>query len=236
MDDVGSALEFFERAYARHARYWHHANRDSTDPAHFPEPWKTLLRLLRLRRPGRALDLGAGEGSDAIRLARLGYEVDAVEGTAVGADKIGRFARQAGVRVNAIHADARRYVPRGHYDVIISSGMLHYLAPADQRTVLSRLAKASAPGGLIQVLMFTEHTPVAECHRIVDVYPDRDGSFLKRSLPGRRLVESTEIDKPDHSHHDFPAHSHSFVKVLVCNDLGETAPPPGGDAAGGDRG
>ena len=47
-----------------------------------------------------ALDLGAGEGADAIRLAKLGYKVDAVEVSAVACEKIERFARSQGVRIN----------------------------------------------------------------------------------------------------------------------------------------
>ena len=47
-----------------------------------------MLEDLRTRPAGRVLDLGAGEGIDAIRLARLGYEVDAVEGSVIGAEKI----------------------------------------------------------------------------------------------------------------------------------------------------
>jgi 2-polyprenyl-3-methyl-5-hydroxy-6-metoxy-1,4-benzoquinol methylase len=52
------------------------------------------------RGPGQALDLGAGEGADAIRLAKLGYHVDAVELSAVACEKIERFARTQGVRIS----------------------------------------------------------------------------------------------------------------------------------------
>jgi len=54
---------------------------------HF-KPWAMLLEALSNRQPGLALDLGSGEGMDAIRLARLGYQVDAIEGSAVGQKRL----------------------------------------------------------------------------------------------------------------------------------------------------
>lgn len=54
--------------------------------------------MLALRSQGGALDIGAGEGADAIRLALLGYEVDADDLSAIGAAKIEYFAEQAEVK------------------------------------------------------------------------------------------------------------------------------------------
>jgi 2-polyprenyl-3-methyl-5-hydroxy-6-metoxy-1,4-benzoquinol methylase len=86
-----------------------------------------LLEALSNRQPGLALDLGSGEGMDAIRLAQLGYQVDAIEGSAVGAEKIEKFAREARTRVNVMHMDAQDFQPTQQYDVIICNGLLHYI-------------------------------------------------------------------------------------------------------------
>ena len=50
------------------------------------------------------------KGSDAIRLALLGYEVDAVEVSKVGAEKIGRFAAEAGAKLHVIPSDVQDFV------------------------------------------------------------------------------------------------------------------------------
>jgi protein-L-isoaspartate O-methyltransferase len=93
---------------------------------HF-KPWAMLLEALSNRQPGLALDLGSGEGIDAIHLARLGNQVDAIEGSAVGAEKIEKFAREARTRVNVMHMDAQDFQPTKQYDVIIFNGLLHYI-------------------------------------------------------------------------------------------------------------
>jgi SAM-dependent methyltransferase len=78
---------FFDRQYAAHERYWWRGeNRYSVDPMVHTEFHATLLAVAARRGPGVALDLGAGEGADAIRLAKLGYQVDAVEVSAVACE------------------------------------------------------------------------------------------------------------------------------------------------------
>jgi 2-polyprenyl-3-methyl-5-hydroxy-6-metoxy-1,4-benzoquinol methylase len=78
--DMSSVREFFDSQYRKHQRcWWREGNRYSLDPNDHTAINAEVLRLVTARGPGRALDIGAGEGADSIRLAKLGYEVDAVE-------------------------------------------------------------------------------------------------------------------------------------------------------------
>ena len=94
--------DYFDGVYQAHERFWwRDPARHSTRPEDYPSSLlaqQTLRVLARAEVQGRALDFGAGEGSDAIRLALLGYDVDAVELSVIGAEKIRRFAREAEVR------------------------------------------------------------------------------------------------------------------------------------------
>ena len=55
--------------------------------------------------PGTALDLGAGEGRNAVWLAQRGWQVTAVDFSAVGLAKAAQLADAAGVTLTAICAD-----------------------------------------------------------------------------------------------------------------------------------
>lgn len=101
--------------------------------------------------PGRALDIGAGEGRNAIWLAGLGWRVTAVDFSAVAIERGRRLAEQQGVTVDWVVADLRDYQPTpGVFDAVVVAYV--HLAPADLGVVLDRAARALAPGGQILVV------------------------------------------------------------------------------------
>ena len=162
---------FFDRQYAAHDRYWWRGpNRYSTDPsAHtaFNAAW---LAAAARRGPGRALDLGAGEGADAIRLARLGYQVDAIDASAVAREKAERFARAEGVDITVCCEPIETASLTGTYDIVLMNGCLHYVR--DKNSVLTRAAAASAADAVYAVALFSTATPVPDAHAAIPVFPD----------------------------------------------------------------
>lgn len=98
--------------------------------------------------PGRALDLGAGEGRHAVWLASLGWEVTAVDFSAVGLAKGEARAAERDLAVDWVVADARSWQPGedAAYDLLLVA-YLHL--PED---VLSRAAGWLAPGGALVVV------------------------------------------------------------------------------------
>ena len=60
---------------------------------------------------GRAIDLGTGEGRNAIWLAERGWQVTAVDFSAAGLARAGRLAGERGVSVDWVQADLLDYQP-----------------------------------------------------------------------------------------------------------------------------
>lgn len=215
-DQTAAVATFFDDCYRRFSRYWwREGTRYSPDPEdHRHSPLTAaLLRALAGRTPGRALDLGAGEGADAIRLALLGYEVVAVEASEVGAAKLEDFARAAGASVEVIHGDATRVPLPGPFDVVISNGLLHYVH--DKSALLTRMADATSPGGIHVVSSFTDATPVPACHRVVEVLCDAEEGATAAHYAAWEPRIWLERGKPETSHPGFPPHAHSFIKVAA---------------------
>lgn len=65
----------------------------------FGEPVKTVERLAELMPLGFVLDLGAGDGRNALYLARKGFTVKAVDLSEAGIAKLNRLAKEAGLIV-----------------------------------------------------------------------------------------------------------------------------------------
>jgi SAM-dependent methyltransferase len=212
-----SVISFFDHVYRQYERYWwRRPTRYSTDPADHAKSLitSTLLQTLKGRKPGRALDVGAGEGSDAIRLALLGYEVDAIEGSAIGAEKTEQFARKVGVRLNIQNVDANLFKPLTCYDVIICNGLLHYIQ--DKPTLVEKLQDATAPDGYNAVSLWSDHTPVPECHRVVDTYAEAEDGVVTSLYKDWSTVGSwREHNKPESGHPGFGPHHHSFIKFIA---------------------
>jgi SAM-dependent methyltransferase len=98
--------------------------------------------------PGRALDLGAGEGRHAIWLASLGWTVTAVDFSAVGIERGRDAARARGLEVTWVVGDVTAWEPppRASFDLVLVA-YLHL--PED---VLTRAARWLAPGGALVVV------------------------------------------------------------------------------------
>ena len=209
--------DYFDGVYQAHERYWWQIPvRHSLKPEDYPSSLlaQQTLRVLGGRPRGRALDIGAGEGSDAIRLALLGYDVDAVEVSIVGAEKISQFAKEAGARVRVSVADAQNYQPKGLYDVIICNGVLHYVKDKDR--VISLMQGATRDGGINVISLWSTHTPVPECHDRVPVYSDpEDGVVTGRYQDWPKEFIYFERDKADVAHSDLPPHRHSHIKFIA---------------------
>jgi SAM-dependent methyltransferase len=113
------------------------------------EPNRFLVEEVDGLRPGRALDVAAGEGRNAVWLARRGWDVTAVDFSDVGLDKARRLAENAGVTVELVCADATQPIG-GQFDLVV---VLYLQLPADQRRPAYRnAADAVAPGGTLLVV------------------------------------------------------------------------------------
>lgn len=207
---------FFDAQYARYHRYWwREANRYSLNPSDHTAFNARALRMAAAREPGRALDIGAGEGADSIRLAKLGYEVDSVEASAVACEKIENFARVAGVKLRVRNESARTAVfENAEYAVVIMNGVLHYLD--DKEGVLRRIRRGSAAGALHVISLFSTATPVPEAHAVVPVLPDDEGGVVERFYQSHDVVTVRyQRAKVESSHPGFADHAHSYIKLLA---------------------
>lgn len=104
--------------------------------------------------PGRALDVGAGEGGDAVWLAQQGWKVTANDVSPAALERIRSVADQLNVAVDLHHADVNDLdaFPEGAFDLVTAAYLPIPRSP-DHRGVRN-LLRAVAPGG---ALIFISH-------------------------------------------------------------------------------
>lgn len=112
----------------------------------------SLLAEVERMTPGSVLDVGAGEGGDAIWLAEHGWSVTASDISTTGLARVAAEAERRGVGVRCLHADANAVDPFGgeRFDLVSA----HYASiprTADGRAI-GHLIGAVAPGGTLLVV------------------------------------------------------------------------------------
>jgi SAM-dependent methyltransferase len=128
--------EAWDERYAGAERVW------SAEPNH----WVVLLT--EQLGPGTALDLGAGEGRNALWLAERGWRVTAVDFSAVAVDR-GRGG-PGGSRVEWQVADVTTYAPDRAFDLVLVCYL--HLPRSAMVPVLARAASWVSPGGHLVVV------------------------------------------------------------------------------------
>ncbi|WP_328504816.1 class I SAM-dependent methyltransferase [Streptomyces sp. NBC_00457] len=104
--------------------------------------------LADLKPTGRAVDIAAGEGRNAIWLAEQGWDVDAVDFSAVALEKAERLAAEQGVRLRSVRADLTVWAPpEGAYDLSLISYL--HLPWAQMTQVLRQTANGVRKGGTL---------------------------------------------------------------------------------------
>ncbi len=144
---AGEAGRFWDDHYRRRDQPW------SGNPNAF------LVAAVARRQPGTALEIGCGDGGDAIWLAGQGWRVTAADISEVAVRRAVERAGAAGVgdRVAFERHDLAHTFPEGRFDLV---GSFYMQSPLDfpRARVLQQAAHAVAPGGL---LLIVEHGSVA---------------------------------------------------------------------------
>ncbi|MBB6438565.1 class I SAM-dependent methyltransferase [Streptomyces candidus] len=131
--------------------------------------------------PGRVLDVGCGEGADAVWLARAGWDVTALEVSGVALGRAAGHARDAGVAVRWVHAALTEAVlPPASFDLVSAQypALLRTPDAAAERALLA----AVAPGGVLLLVhhagMDTQQTHDSEFDPADYVWPSMVTALL----------------------------------------------------------
>lgn len=166
-------------------------------------PSRFLVSAVEGAEPGRALDLACGAGRHARWLAERGWQVTAVDFSAVALAEARRLAAAQGLDVEWIEADVLAWEPPAQaFDLVL---LLYLQLPAHElRTVLGHAVRALAPGGRLVVVGHhsdnLEHghggpSSAAVLYTEAEVEACLDGLEIERAERVWRPVETAEGER-----------------------------------------
>ncbi|NQX10512.1 class I SAM-dependent methyltransferase [Microbacteriaceae bacterium VKM Ac-2855] len=129
---------------------------------------------------GTALDLGCGEGGDAIWLAGNGWDVLGVDVSAIALERARAHAQQQSVSVRFERSDLDESFPGGAFDLVTAS-YLHSPVALERDRILRRAWQAVAPGGRLVILSHAGF-PAGHAHAHQDL-PNAARTLAQLRLP-----------------------------------------------------
>jgi len=137
----------YDQNYTGHEFYWG------------KKPSAMCDRILKIIQPTsqfypKLLDLGSGEGRNAVYFAKHGFDVTALDVSLPGLEKTKRYAEELGVEVKTIQADIITYNLEDTYDVIFSTGTLQYLLPKIRKIRFENYKQFTSPKGINALSVF----------------------------------------------------------------------------------
>lgn len=157
--------------------------------------------------PGRALDIGCGEGADALWLAEHGWTVTGTDISAVAIERARAEAERRGLDVRWTIGDFPADCPDGDYELVA----LHYpaLPITTLDTVVAALTDAVTPGG---VLLVVGHAIPAELHDL----PFDPADYVQPADVEPRLgpawtIDVSEVRARPGDHHEGAHHQEDVI-------------------------
>ena len=123
-------------------------------PNLFGEPYPELMAFFEGQGTrGKLLDLGCGQGRDAIALAKLGYEVTGVDLSQVGIDQMNALVASEKLSLRGIVADIYDFGDLGSFDFILLDSMFHFLKKDRRKEIglLTKVLTGSKKGAVIVI-------------------------------------------------------------------------------------
>lgn len=178
-------------------------------------------------RSAAVLDLGAGQGRNALFLARNGHEVEALDPSRVAVDGLTALSRDQGLPIRVTRASFEEHPPTcGPYSAVLLFGLIQILPREGIEDLIRRSRLWTRDGGLVFVTAFTTLDGTAkgcaEQWREVGVgsYTDGEGGFRTYLTPGElpdlmcrfEIVHHWEGLGPEHRHGDGEPERHQMVE------------------------
>lgn len=142
--------------------------------------------------PGRALELGCGTGTNAVYLARHGWEVVGVDFVDLAIEQAREKADAAGVSVRLLHGDATRLddldAP-GPYDLFFDLSCYCGIPPHRRDAYAAGLTRRAAPGALLLMFVYGPGT-------LGDTFAGVTADEMRARFAGWELIDVTPGTNP----------------------------------------
>lgn len=203
----------------------------STSDSYFGTQEEAILRQFadRLQPGALVLDIGAGQGRNALYLARLGYRVHALEPSTVAINALKQVAKNEKLVMDLFCDDFEQFDPPvEHYAGIMVFGLLPDLPWTAIHRIVEKIDAWSRTGTLVWITGFTTQDPAYPKHKATWTVLDgntfqspagRVRTYLEPDqilelFAGYSVIHHWEGLGPEHRHGDGPPERHGKFEAV----------------------
>ncbi len=195
--------------------FWEEAYKNEDVLAFGTEPNKSILLIEdKLEKSVNIVDIGCGDGTNIIYLAKRGFEhIEGIDYSENGIKKLKKIAAKEALAIEAKTADLRYMDFEKEYGLVMSFGTLHFVSREDWHIFIGKAKAATCIGGYNIIQIFTNQVPPS-----VDIAPfaiglAEDGE-IKELYGDWEIIEYKSYIFED-EHPGVPKHLHASNKIVA---------------------
>ncbi len=108
-----------------------------------------------------ALDLGCGEGANAVGLAKLNIKTTAIDKQAIMIEKTKKLASKEQIKITTVVSSIQDFQPNTQYDIVLFTHVLHFIHSKNQPDIIQKTIDLVKPGGILVFADLEDVSPVS---------------------------------------------------------------------------
>lgn len=171
---------------------------------------KIVEEFLKTKKcPGKVLDLGVGEGRNAICFAKRGFSVTGVDFSEKAIRKLRSLSEKENLKIKAILDNVSRFNFQEKYDIILAFSLLHFLKKREIKRIIKKIKKHTEVSGFNLISVFTEDNPKKNFPYLFK------RNQLKKFYKDWQIVHYKEFFTNPQKHGKGPVHRHAVARVIA---------------------
>jgi len=124
------------------------------------KPDRTLIEYAKIIPKGNVLDLGIGEGRNALFFAKMGHEVDGIDISQTAVERCIERAKTQNLKVKAEVNDLKEAdIPQERYCLVIAAWVLNFFRKTEVEKIVEKIKKALTKDGFVYIGVFSPSDP-----------------------------------------------------------------------------